>query len=215
MIWSILICGIPERYATVQPLLYSLLERQAVARIPDIELLYLMDSRRRPVGAKRNALVDAARGMYISFIDDDDEVAEDYVKRIYGALRAARKNDIYPDVITFRQLAHLPQQQMIHDCSYSLEHFRNRPPEARRQLARLVDDTGKPVMDRLAWTGPPAHTMLWKADLANGVRFPERTFGEDTAWVDAMCAKAQSEYDLGGDPLYHYRFNELTSATRG
>lgn len=32
MLWSILICGIPERYHSIHPLLRSLLEAQSVAR---------------------------------------------------------------------------------------------------------------------------------------------------------------------------------------
>ena len=72
MLWSILISAIPERFHTVQPLLFSLLETRSVARMPDIELCYLLDNKRRTVGAKRNALLDAARGEYVSFIDDDD-----------------------------------------------------------------------------------------------------------------------------------------------
>ncbi len=91
MLWSILICGIPERYHSVQPLLYSLLEAQAISRRPDVELLYFMDNKRRTVGAKRNALLSMAIGEYISFIDDDDEVAPNYVDKIIGTIIKERK----------------------------------------------------------------------------------------------------------------------------
>ena len=105
MLWSILICGIPERYHTVQPLLFSLLERQSVARMADVELLYLLDNKRRSVGAKRNALLGEARGEYVSFIDDDDMVSGEYVRRIHDAIVEARKRETPVDVICFSQQA--------------------------------------------------------------------------------------------------------------
>lgn len=214
MLWSILIAGIPERYHTVHALLRSLLEDQTVARISDIELLYLMDNRRRPVGAKRNDLMSLARGRYISFIDDDDDVADDYIKRIYKTLTRAKKSDDPLDVVCFRQLAHLEPHNVIHDCHYSLAYYRERTPENRRMLEPSLDTEGKPLPNVLKWTGPPAHTMVWRRELVKEIPFPEKTFGEDTAWVDACCEKAQSEIVLDGEALYHYRFNEAKSATR-
>ena len=214
MLWSILIAGIPERFATVHPLLFSLLETQAAARISDIEVLYLMDSRRRTVGAKRNALLGMAKGEYVSFIDDDDEVAADYVRRIYKAIQKTRKSQRPADVICFRQLAHLQPHNVTHDCSYSLEFFKNRKPEERRQLAPALGEDGKPLPNVLAWTGPPAHTQVWRRALVAETLFDERNFGEDMAWVDKCCEKARVEIQLGGEPCYIYRFDEAKTATR-
>ena len=208
MIWSILIAGVPERYHSCQPLLYSLLETQSVARMPDVELIYALDNKRRTVGAKRNMLLDAARGEYVCFIDDDDSIAPDYVARIHDTLVKAHKADPPVDVITFGQRATIQPQGIVHECSYSLEHWRNRKPEERRQLSQ----TQQPGV--FAWSGPPAHTMVWRRAILDGLRFPEKQFGEDVDWVDAACAKAQSEICLNGGPLYMYNFNQETSATR-
>ena len=133
MLWSILIAAIPERFHSVQPLLYSLLESQSVARMPNVELLYLMDNRRRSVGAKRNDLLAAARGDYISFIDDDDEVATDYVQRIHRAIVETRKTEAPADVICFEQHAHLQPHGVRHECHYSLCYYHERSPEQRRR----------------------------------------------------------------------------------
>lgn len=198
MIWSILICALPERYHTVQPLLYSLLETQGIARNPDIELLYLMDNRRRTVGAKRNALLDAARGDYVSFIDDDDAVAGDYVAKIVGVLQRNRG----VDVVCFPQRATLAPSGIVHECRYSLAN-----------KTRELKPTAQPnVFD---WSGPPAHTQIWRRSIIGDIRFPECQFGEDVAWVDAVCARAASEVQIEGEPLYLYRFDAERSATRG
>jgi len=203
-----LIAAIPERFHSVQPLLYSLLESQSVARRPDVELCYLMDNRRRSVGAKRNALLDLSRGEYVSFIDDDDEVATDYVQKIAAAIAAGRRSSPPADVICFPQKATIQPAGVVHECSYSLAHFRSRPPESRRQLA----PSDKP--NTLLWTGPPAHTMAWRREIVKDTRFEERNFGEDTAWVDAVCAAAKTEIQLECEPLYFYRFDEAVTATR-
>jgi len=215
VLWSLLIAAIPERFHSVQPLLYSLLEAQSVARMPDVELLYVLDNRRRPVGAKRNDLLDMARGEYVSFIDDDDEVAPDYVRRVHDAIILARRQAPPVDVICFPQRAILHPHNVTHECTYSLAHFRIRPPDQRRQLAPMPGPDGKPLPNCLAWSGPPAHTMVWRRELVKEVRFPDQTFGEDVSWVDQACARAASEICLDGQPLYFYKFDQERTATRG
>lgn len=204
MLWSILIAGIPERYHTAQPLLYSLLETQSVARMNDVELLYLLDNRKRSVGAKRNDLLRAARGEYLSFIDDDDMVAENYVSKIHTAIVEARKQESPIDVICFPQRATLIQERVVHECTYSLD-FKERKLEA----------TDQPNVMR--WTGRPAHTMCWRRKVAfeNGGPFPDKNFCEDVEWVDKACEAAKIEMQLGGDPLYFYNFDSKKTATRG
>ena len=206
MLWSILICAIPCRYHSVQGLLFNLLETQSVARMPDIELLYLMDNKRRSVGAKRNALLAMAQGEYISFVDDDDDVAPDYVQKIHAAIAKARKTDI--DVICFPQRATLSPAGVIHECTYSLAHYKQRKPDKRRLLA------AGPAENTLLWTGPPSHTMAWRREIVQDILFPEKNFGEDVTWVDLACEKAEAEMVLTGKPLYFYAFDEGKTATR-
>jgi glycosyltransferase involved in cell wall biosynthesis len=207
MLWSILICAIPERFHSAQPLLYSLLETQAAARRPDIEFLYLMDNRRRTVGAKRNALLDMAVGEYVSFIDDDDLVAPIYIDKLYRAIVKARKQEPPIDVICFQQKATLVQQGVVHRCTYSLAHYHQREPDKRRVLASTQE------ANTLDWTGPPAHTMVWRREVVRPCRFPEKQFGEDVDWVDQACERAKTELTLT-DELYFYNFNDRTTATR-
>jgi len=213
MLWSILIAAIPERYHSAQPLLYSLLEKQSVARMPDVELLYFMDNRRRTVGAKRNDLLRAAAGEYISFVDDDDDVSDKYVSQIHDTIVKARKQPEPVDVICFPQRATLVQQGVVHECQYSLDYWRDREPDKRRQL----DESGTKGV--LNWTGPPAHTMAWRKELLGGgtipfVEFPEKNFQEDVDWVGRVCAMAKTEMRLVGPPLYFYNFDSKRTATR-
>jgi glycosyltransferase involved in cell wall biosynthesis len=208
VLWSILIPAIPERYHAAHGLLFSLLESQSVMRMHDVELLYVMDNRRRSVGQKRNDLMAMALGEYVTFIDDDDEVATDYVQKIYRQIAKTRKEETPADVICFPQRCTLAPSGVVHMCSYSIAHWKDRAPENRR----ILEKTDEP--NTLAWSGPPAHTMAWRRDLVKDFRFPARNFGEDVNWVDAVCSKAKSEIVLNGEPLYHYKFSETGTATR-
>lgn len=209
MLWSILIAAIPERYHSVQPLLLSLLEHQSVARMPDLELLYFLDNKRRSVGAKRNDLLRASHGEYVSFIDDDDQVSNEYVPRIRRAIEATRKSEAPADIICFPQRCTISPHGVIHECTYSLAHWKDREPDKRR----VLELTDKPNV--LKWTGPPAHTQVWRREIVKNVAFEEKQFGEDVSWVDKCCGKAVSEVQITGEWLYHYAFDEAKTSTRG
>lgn len=208
MLWSILIAAIPARYHSAQELLHSLLENQSVARMPDVELLYMMDNRRRSVGAKRNALLEIALGEYISFVDDDDMVAPNYVEKLHAAIVKGRRADPTIDVICFPQRAILSPAGVIHECTYSLGYYRQREPNQRRVL------TAGDTENVLNWSGPPAHTMIWRRDVVKDVLFPEKNFGEDVSWVDAACELAKTEMVFDGSPMYFYQYSEKGTATR-
>ena len=208
MLWSILIAGIPERYHSVQPLLYSLLETQAVARRPDVELLYLLDNRRRLVGAKRNDLLHAARGEFVSFIDDDDEVAANYVDKVLAGIAQARRESA--DVVCFPQRATLSPAGITHECTYSIKYL-ERPLDQRRQLTPTDRSS---TQGTLNWSGPPAHTMIWRRELVKDIPFEDKQFGEDVLWCDMAASRAKREIQIPGDPLYFYKFDAERSTTR-
>ena len=62
----------------------------------DAELVVLYDDGRITVGEKCNMLHSGARGEYISMVADDDNVADDYVESLLGAIV-----DHGTDVVTF------------------------------------------------------------------------------------------------------------------
>jgi len=214
MLWSILMAAVPERYHSAQPLLHSLLETQSVARMPDVELIYVMDNKRRSVGEKRNDLLGMARGLYVSYIDDDDMVGPDYVQKLYRQIVSGRKSDPPADVICFPQRATLKEAGVVHECTYSLAHWKDREPDKRRQLSQRFNEKGEPLQNVLNWTGPPAHTMVWRRKVLEGIRFPEKMFGEDVDFVDQACERAKTEIILNGEPMYFYNFSEAGTTTR-
>ena len=76
---SILIPSIPSRIQDRMIPLYHKLQEQIrkLDNPKDVELLCVIDNKRRSIGYKRESLVYIARGNYLAFVDDDDD-NEDY-----------------------------------------------------------------------------------------------------------------------------------------
>jgi hypothetical protein len=150
-----------------------------------VEHLILSDNRTRSIGAKRQALVDIARGEYIAFVDDDDDIANDYVAEL---LRAIESN---ADVITFHQRA-------IYNGLESEIHF-----GVKNQDGQF---TPGGVTLRAPW-----HVCAWKREMVAGCLFGESNYGEDLVW----CQQARRRINTGfhiPKILHTYRHDASTTA---
>lgn len=170
---SILIPSVTERLQQLTTI-YSELARQAL-NLP-VEILALVDNKRRTTGAKRNQLLTAARGRYVSFVDDDDKVAPDYVQ----ALLHASASD--PDCIVFEVMVYMngaPDRVTRFHPSY--EHA-NLPSEYRRK---------------------PNHVMCYRREIAIRHAYQDTSFGEDTDWAARASRDALRVHQIS-KVLYHY-----------
>jgi glycosyltransferase involved in cell wall biosynthesis len=189
MLLSVLIPTIPDRTEEFWVDLVDHVNRM-MGDNHDIELLSLYDNRKRSVGAKRNDLLNIARGKFLTFIDDDDVIHNDYFKIICPILR---EQD--PDVLCFTQLVSINGSEPK-PCHYGVD----LPYYETNEL----------------WQGKPAHTMIWRSAIAKQVMFPETNFREDMDWVARASAMVDPAKQIRiPETLYHYRFNDETSRTRG
>jgi len=150
-----------------------------------VEHLWLGDNCKRTIGAKRQALVDVARGRYIAFCDDDDDISPDYVARL---LAAAETN---ADVITFRQRA-------IYNGLESEVHFG-------------INNQDGPFNPGGITLRAPWHVCAWKRERVQGCLFAESNYGEDKIW----CLQARKRIRTGHhiDAVLHtYRHDAATTA---
>src|SRR5579859_8076415 len=85
MDWQILIASVWARTSYLEALLNHL-SRQTVAHPGRVSVLVDRDNGETPVGRKRSRLLQASTANYISYVDDDDWVADDYITRIMLAL---------------------------------------------------------------------------------------------------------------------------------
>lgn len=187
---SILTPSIPSRL----PVLASLLNKVEcqIGDLP-IEHLTLLDHKSMSIGMKRDILLHSARGKFVSYVDDDDDLSDNYCSELIKAIQE------YPDVdcVVFNQTCYL-DENLPFTVRFGLE-YQNEQARINRQNGRYVDIKRKP------WT-----CCAWNAKLAKRFHYPDDGFSEDfdyckQLWVEA---KTQHRIDL---PLHIYRFNSITS----
>lgn len=178
MILSILTPAVPSRREQLR-VLHDELTRQIGEQ--QVELLAFLDNKRRSVGAKRDALLRAARGDYIAFVDDDDFVSEDYVASILEAVRTEPS----PDVVTFLQRATVNGQSGIVEFRLGNPNEEFKPGEVTR---------------RNAW-----HVCAWRRSLAILSSFPDSSYGEDWQFASRLCALRDLKSVHIPRVLHHYQ----------
>jgi len=94
---SILIPSIPSREDRLNRIYAKLLDQVGER---DVEILVFIDNKKRSIGLKRDALVQMSIGDYVAFVDDDDDVSDDYIDEMLIGCEAGK------DVICFWQMSH-------------------------------------------------------------------------------------------------------------
>lgn len=190
-IFSILLLGIPERIEKLKVLvnkLNSQISNQSLDK--KIEVLALIDNKHRSVGSKRQALLDIAKGKFVAFIDDDDDISENYISEISKAIL----DNGNVDVITFNQLTRInndPETPILFSLSYDNEEYYPGRPTKRK----------------------PFHMCVWNTKITKTVKFPDVSKTEDWCWVENLCKIAKTEYKIDKF-LHYYIFNTDTTTSQ-
>ena len=179
MILSILIPSIPERALQLYTLLQNLnIQKDKLAKdhptIGGIEILFDSSDKflagGKSVGQKRNDLVQSATGDYLCFLDDDDEVAPNYVETLVRAMAHGS------DIITFNSLFKCDTYWTIIDMSLSNENEQATPFR---------------IVKRNAW-----HICPMKTELAKKHQFSNKNNAEDWDWMQRVLGGVFTEYKL-------------------
>lgn len=170
---SILIATMPTRKQQLYFLMYDL-QRQGgdVEILTDEEMGY-------NIGTKRNLLLMRAQGEYIVFIDDDDQVSEDYVSKILAA--TSKKPDCMgiSGKITFNG----ENEKQWH---------------ISKEYGRWYEENG-------VYYRTPNHISPVRRELAMQAGFPEIANGEDYEYSMRLLPLLKSETIVSGN-IYHYDF---------
>lgn len=192
MLLSVLICTLTSRKEQLKAL-HSHLSKQIEDNhlTEEVEILIFEDAGRYPVGMKRNALIEAAQGIFICFVDDDDWVADDYIVSICDTII----NNPNIDCIGIKGLLvseDLGNKQFIHSVKYS-----------------------EYTEDSKFYYRPPNHLNPIRKRLVNGYKFPITNFGEDYNWATLICKDKILKDEVFLDKiLYFYNFEYVKSKTQ-
>ena len=179
--WSIMICTLIERSRVYNALVQKL--KQQILNLnlaSEIELVRFCDNRERTTGAKRNNLIEKAQGEYISFVDDDDDVADDYIHLLYQGILQGKDCMSLTGVLTTNGAN---PQRFVHSLEFKEYAKRNG-----------------------VYYRPPNHLNVIKRELVKNFKFPEKSFSEDYDWSMAICKAGvlKTEVEIA-KPLYYYR----------
>jgi len=195
--FSILILSIPSRLHFLVPLMQKL-EGQIGDR-QDVEIISIMDNKSFGISEKRNELLKLARGSHLAWIDDDDDVADNYVDRLTETIE---KNPNV-DVISFNQICYLEKMEAKVFAKMGNPHE-----------DVVFDYASMRYKDTLR---PPYHWCVWKTSLAQSEDFRSDVMitgsdmGEDIDWLTRLYPKVKSSVYLDKDVLHIYRYSEKVS----
>jgi len=192
---SVLILSISSRLDKLTKLLDKL-ETQIKDRPEKVEVLCLLDNKSKHIADKRNDLLAAARGKYIAFLDDDDDISDDYITTLVDIIEE------YPqaDIITFNQKC------LINGRKMNVIFGMNNPTE---HPVLMPDGNLSDILR------PPFHMCVWKTNIAKSEVF-ERIYdengqsGEDHHWCKKLYPKIKIEYKIN-KALHHYIYSSQTT----
>ena len=176
---SICIASLSERSAQLDALCAKL---RAMPSADRVEILTDVDDGQTPVYAKRNNLLQRARGQYVCAVDDDDDLSASYLPELLAAIDAGAG----ADAVVFRA----ERTRDDDGPTVALDYYIGAAPQA----------------DGTDWRTPD-HLTPVRADLAKRVPFPAVVDNEDVAWRKALLPLLKRIVRAGTEPLYFYRWS--------
>ena len=152
----------------------------------DVEILSLVDNKIHTLSEKRNQLISLCKWEYIVFVDDDDNISDDYIKELLKA------TEQWTDVITFKVWISIDWWE-YKDVLYSKEY---------------ENETRDDIYYRR-----PNHIMCWRKELA--IQYPYLNIpAEDTDFANRAYKGIETEYNID-KTLYYYDFSSVWSECLG
>jgi glycosyltransferase involved in cell wall biosynthesis len=192
---SILIPSIPSRQELRATLVARLEAQIRSMGVPSVaEVIVFEDDKSLSVGAKRNKLLREALGEFVAFVDDDDDVSDDYVSQIFGAVEGSRPAGGV-DCIGMRGIITVNG---------------GAPRQVHYSLANKSAFNSEGVYFR-----SPGHLNPIRRALLAGYAFPEVNVGEDADFSDRLLAARTLKKEAFVDKvLYHYRYSSTGTETQ-
>lgn len=178
---SILICTIPERYWQFKKLVNHLKGLIKMANASEsVEIVYNDKPKGTlTIGGKRNILLNESLGEYVCFIDDDDQVSNDYITEILKAI------ELNPDCIGFK--IHCNMQGKYESAASSIKY------------------DWKENIDGYKYVRSIYHKTPVKREIALKAMFPDKSFGEDYEYSMRLKPMLKKEVFIEKE-LYIYNF---------
>lgn len=186
LLWQILIATLSRRQHKFLDLLDALLPQCEMT--PDVHILACSNDGEESIGVIRDKLMQAAEAEYVSFIDDDDMITDDFIPAIRWALRL----DPAPDVVGFN----VGYTYMGSPGPPSMLSIQNEPHDTPEMLYRDL-----------------THVQPLKRELAQQGSFA-KGWPEDSTWRGQVRPLVKDEIYIDRE-LYAYRHDPRDSVQHG
>ena len=181
--WSVMIPSLVGREAGLKNVMDSI--REKISRLaPEIRVEYCVDidNREVSIGIKRERMLQAARGKYSSFIDDDDDITDAYIEDLRETIRG--------NYHVMRLYGQIKQYKFVHSTEMGLS-------------SPMATSGENPVFQR-----PPNHLNPMLCDVAKLVHFKNAVHGEDLDWAITMLKNGFLQNEYRREPIQvHYIYN--------
>ena len=196
-LWSILVPTVPARKKSFDALMWMLgAQRNALPDPSVVEILTFCDNGELSVGAKRNQLLDRAKGKWLSFWDDDDRPFGDTIPLVLKALE--EDPDVVGITIFWSDDIFKSVRLLVRSLEFHWNQWFAKPNEEMPNVT----------------CGRPAHLNPTRSSIAKSVRFPENVLrGEDAAWSAMVAPKCKTCVTIDV-PCYHYDFRTRGTLTQ-
>jgi hypothetical protein len=149
------------------------------------------------IGDKRQRMLRGAAGRYVAFVDDDDAVHPQYVRRLVEAIQQHQ-----PDVVTFN----VPRMVRVPEC-------RGLPGLQGWEWDRIYRLDATKSEDGPDWR-LPNHLCAVRRDLALQAGYQSEAYGEDAAYARRLLPLISKYHHIGGEPMYYYLDDSGRSITQ-
>ena len=181
---SILIPTLASRQEQCLTLVDSLLDQvEFNDLVGQVEIITQYDSGEKSIGTKRNELIQKAKGEYVCFVDDDDNVSKDYVKLLMEGINLGVDCCSLKGCITWD----------------------GKNPEIFEHSLRYSEY--KTTENPIKYERFPNHLNCIKKSLVFDIKYPEISHGEDTDWATQVfkAGVLKTEHYIDS-VIYHYKF---------
>lgn len=177
---TIAVCTMPSRMKSFTKVAEELFKQ---AEGKPVEVFCFMDNKKSNLSEKRNLVIAGAKGKFISFVDDDDEVEADYVDSILAEITKTPD----ADCVVFDVLVHgYTEQPKL--CKYDIAFSHGE--------------------DQNAYYRKPNHVMAYRTEISRRHQYRKdlSAISEDTEWAERAWKDIRKQVRVG-KVLYHYLYN--------
>lgn len=161
-----------------------------------IEIISHFDNKSVGLSKKRTDMLRNANGDFVTFLDDDDDISDDYIKLIYDSI--VKNPDTH--VITFNQHCNCDGRVFFVQCDIGHDLTLNRTASQQ-------------VYTRYPWIW-----CVWKRELVCQTPFSDpdpnkKNYAEDSHWITNIKDKIKNETKISA-LLHFYRYSSAGTETQ-